>query len=436
MNNVYFLERLNNFPPDLVVFLSFTAGWSLHQIYYGRPLGLAVPIKWTLIGYLIIGVGSGAITILRYSQFYPLVGDRFQSLTVNLLDESNHEAILWAFQSLLTFIAGPAILWAVFNLIEHRRHVIQILLALALGMVVPIALGIAQSLGWEFLMTERGIRDHRVNATFVDSNALACFFMLALPAIASLIFLLRQFWNRIAIVLLVICGFYVLICSGSRTGLLDIVIVIITGIFLFLTHLLRAPLRGRIRIGKVVIVMAVFLMAIGLVEVLSARYGRSVLGARMERTIQAAREKGFINMVEASNRWPMWKRAGKIISTFPFTGIGLGAYHTEIPNFMKWTPYDTFVRDSACNYYLQLYAEMGPIGLFFGILILVVILYYTFRLALRHSLHPPELVLGCILCADLFAMMLMFVTGRAYPVCRCPDALLDDYRDCLRGVAQ
>ena len=62
-----------------------------------------------------------------------------------------------------------------------------------------------------------------------------------------------------------------------------------------------------------------------------------------------------------------WKMAAKMTWDYPFTGVGLGAFIIELPNYAQKAEVSLRTTDSAENYFLQVGSELGTIGLFFAL---------------------------------------------------------------------
>jgi hypothetical protein len=93
------------------------------------------------------------------------------------------------------------------------------------------------------------------------------------------------------------------------------------------------------------------------------------------------------NLVGISQeRYFLWKEAFSMIKDYPITGVGVGAYIIELPNYylldkdVSKFALDSFRRiDSAENYFLHVSAEMGIIGLLFVFWIFFVLYHFMFK---------------------------------------------------------
>src|SRR5690606_35155380 len=112
---------------------------------------------------------------------------------------------------------------------------------------------------------------------------------------------------------------------------------------------------------------------------------------------------GPIALIKAE-RYEYWHRAAKVTSIYPLTGLGIGAYKTEIPNIMRWG--SPTYRENAANYYLQLSSELGLIGL----AIMLLLLASLVRKAWNLSRNSDDLA-DSIPFVLVAVMLLAFMTG-------------------------
>ncbi|HUT25723.1 MAG TPA: O-antigen ligase family protein [Sumerlaeia bacterium] len=411
LDNLLFTAKLDDFSPILVLFFTFLSGWLLRRVLLADRERLKTPLDGPLLAFTLAGFGSGLITVLRYSQFYPFVGERFQFLTVNHLGENAANSVTWAFRALLVFVAGPAFFWAILHLVRRKEDVIQALAALAGGMALSILFGIYQTFGHLAVgNTPYFAALKRINASFMDPNALGCFFVLALPPISGLLGTTRRVSLRLAVLGILGGGFYVLCASGSRTGLIGLLTAGAIAGGLALLRLMRGNRRAYSRLFQAAFIAAVCLIAFFPTGRRSGGAGDSILARRLTGTLERVRRQGLIGMVKG-DRGPMWQRAALVVGQFPVSGIGLGAFRTEIPNFIDRNAEEDLFRDNANNWYLQVSAEMGLIGLLLALIVLGVVLREAWRLALSRRLEGAQAAISRLLCGSVTAMTLMFIVG-------------------------
>lgn len=134
---------------------------------------------------------------------------------------------------------------------------------------------------------------------------------------------------------------------------------------------------------------------------------QAALGVRMKET---AAEPGGIGEALFSARQGLWYRASLVIREFPLTGLGFGAFRTEIPNIMGIKPGEGFYRDNAANWFLQVLAETGPAGLLAGLAVFGSIAGKCIG-ALGRSGEKLEDTAAAWPAAGLLALLALFITG-------------------------
>ncbi|MBA7468440.1 hypothetical protein ES707_03690 [subsurface metagenome] len=81
-------------------------------------------------------------------------------------------------------------------------------------------------------------------------------------------------------------------------------------------------------------------------------------------------EKGVFQAI-SSGRYLLWSQAIDMFKDYPISGVGLGAYIIELPNYYVKNGIDSNLVDYTGNYYLQILSELGLPGL-----ILILFVFY------------------------------------------------------------
>ena len=91
------------------------------------------------------------------------------------------------------------------------------------------------------------------------------------------------------------------------------------------------------------------------------------MGLKRLQTLIYRLEKGGISE-SLGIRWSShWKMAAYMMKDYPMSGLGIGAYIIELPNYSKLYKNYYYKTDSAENYFIQVGAELGLVGLFFSL---------------------------------------------------------------------
>jgi len=85
-------------------------------------------------------------------------------------------------------------------------------------------------------------------------------------------------------------------------------------------------------------------------------------------------KQGGLDKALAERSSSIWKGAAYMIKDYPVAGVGIGAFIIELPNYAQTHQFPLRITDSAENYFIQVFAELGIMGLFFALWIFWLIL--------------------------------------------------------------
>jgi hypothetical protein len=159
--------------------------------------------------------------------------------------------------------------------------------------------------------------------------------------------------------------------SGSRTAVLGLLVAVIVGVFFALAALVQR-LRGRVRphvLGYITTALLLAYCSAGLwffyagaptlraAAMQQSRLQRLPLVKRMAQ-LPLGSFKNLYHQIMI-DRGAYARVALYMTRDMPLTGIGLGCFTVELPNWKKESGEVIYVPDTACNYYLQIAAEQG-----------------------------------------------------------------------------
>lgn len=205
----------------------------------------------------------------------------------------------------------------------------------------------------DFLRHRPRIFEDRIYASFVTPNSFGCYLAMVLPFALSYFFMkIRLKISKIAYLILFLLLFACLLLTMSRGGW-----------FAFLSSMLF--------MGLWIPSLAVFFLILGLLVVATEPFHPPVLKERL---------KNFFIFTDNSSvdRKIIWQAGWKMFLSNPWFGVGLGAF---MFNFRKFVvdgyPYGV---PYAHNCYLQMASEVGVIGLFSFLSILVLFFYHGIKI--------------------------------------------------------
>jgi O-antigen ligase len=360
INNLPYLfgiyEDTPHAPAALVLFLVFFLGWLTGGRRPGLRPALGYPMFRPLILYLGIVAASGLITFLRFSNFFPFRTREIHEFIVNVHGVRAGGALMSDVFSLLNYLTGPLFFAMILPLLASPRFVKKVLVSLSFAAALALGFSLLQryyslSLG----NTPLFIRFNQINATFKDANSFAAFLTGFVPLALGMALSFRRGvkWFSAS---LVVFSLFVFPAVGSRASLAALFVAL-------LGFALLAASGGGWPIKKKLIYVALSGFAIAsLLGLLLAFQRRSALVKRIAPGLGLFSEDLTVDQF-FNKRLRLWSAAWAMVKAYPLTGVGLGAYIIELPNYLQSLGMPLKRSDSALNYPIHVAAELGLVGL-------------------------------------------------------------------------
>lgn len=390
-------------PTALVLSLVFMLGWLAARVRRPSGEGVSRPVFRPLALFLAVAGLSGAITFLRFSNLFPFRARVIDELVVNVNGVRAGGALMSDLFSFLNYLVGPAIFVILLPLLSEARLVRRVLAALSFSALLALVFSAIQryhspSLGnYPFF-----IKLNQLNATFKDPNSfgafLSCFVPLALGA--ALAFRRGLRWLSLFLAAFSVAMFPAV---GSRGPLAALGAALAVFVVLAGTRLKMPPGKKLARAA------ALLAIAAALIVIIFALQNQSVLAKRVGKSLGVLSQTTSPSAV-FNWRLVFWKAAGSMIKDYPLTGVGLGAFIIELPNYFRSLGMPFKATDSALNYPLQVAAELGLVGVLLAAWVAVEILR---QLGRSWKSCPPErkyLLIGVLSGLGAFAVNFMFQT--------------------------
>ena len=384
-------ENIPQAPTAIVLFLFFFLGFLLRAALWGERLENTHKIFRPIQLLSILIVLSGIITFLRYTNFFPFWTDGIYELTTNTFGVSAGGALMSVVLFLLNYLSSFVFLFFLINLMSTKGFISRAADFFSGAAFLSFGFGVFQLLFNKRLGNGMiSINEGLVNATFKDSLSLGVFIAMTSPLLLALA-LSRRGGRRIiaaaAFFLSLVLSFF----TGSKSGLFGLLLSV--GIFLWLkfrfaseskNKALRPRRSPRIVISAVVLICLILLTGF---VILKSWNSQTTTISRIENMFT---QGAFSHMAEWRGR--LWDGALDMITTYPFSGVGMGAYIIELPNF-----HGEFrgreVPQSAENYFLHMGAEMGIPGVLLAIWIFILLVAALFRGVRNSSLLTTDRLL-------------------------------------------
>lgn len=367
-------------PVALVLFLFLLLGLLIRASLFKEHYLGTTPLNFILGILTALIIISGVITFFRFTAFFPFQADTLYEFRTNVIGVTSGGALMSSLFSALNYLCGFAFFIILFQLIKRSQKVkriglIHLLIALTASTIIASLFGLFQrftDIG--FGNTPFWVTMNQINSTFKDPNALAFFLSGMIPLFIGLI-LTKQQTKKIFFLLGLLFSVAVFPFIGNRSAFLGLLVALVI-MFLFRIKPWWLWLQK-----KFIARPAVRLFFVGslIIFFISALLGGIIVGKqarlfhRLNQSVTAALKAKSLYAL-SPERYFLWREAVLMIRDYPLSGVGVGAFIIELPNYYALNPGKTEHgfkmwqrNDSAENYFLHVGAEMGLIALgFFG----------------------------------------------------------------------
>jgi hypothetical protein len=365
-------EHIPHAPISLVLFLFVLLGWLVHYTFHDFH---QVP-HHQLVTPLLLFAGmvalSAVITAGRYVNFFPFLTDAVYEWNTNVTGVSSGGAVMSVLFSALNYLTGFGVFAIVLQTARSRAFLRLLVTVILISLSFSLLLGYYQAYAdsgfgntpfWETL--------RQINATFKDPNAFAAVLVTAFPLILGLAVMSRG-WTRVFPLTLLAAGLFLYPQIGNRSSLLGLGFggLVFAGVMVWIrvkrrTGSIKPIKRVKNKILLPGLFAAAFIMLVGGSVLLTD----SRLLQRTQIVGDVIKTRGSLISI-SPERYFLWKEAVHLASLHPLTSVGIGAYIIELPNYYSVDDaaypeqLEIFRRiDSAENYFLHVWAEMGWGGL-------------------------------------------------------------------------
>jgi hypothetical protein len=369
------------------------------KLHYENEIAPAIFI------FIIIVLASSIITIYRYANFIPLLSSGYNNLAVNIDGTGSTGSILWTIKFFFNYLIGYGLLFIVFNTFKKVEEIIRAVIIIIASNIIFFAVGFYQHfMSPTFGSFTQWAESNRINATFTDPNALGNYIILAFPLYIILIIYYRRWYQRLAGSILLGVLLLITLFSGSRNAMAGIMAALgafaIIGIIRLVKFLILKSKQSR-KIRNISIILAALVMAVVVIFIslftvvmvsrveLKDKYRPPETGiALFDRTVDTIwmsynvyRQAGFIEAFKSvsSERHFIWEQALNMFMDYKITGVGLGGFIIELPNYYEVNESAVRIIDYTGNYYLQILSELGIIGLVMLLFIFFLIIKKVYR---------------------------------------------------------
>ena len=352
-------------------------------VFYPRCITVFLPAKELLAEILVLlalmfwclrMINREEIKFISTPLNFPILS--FIAICVLSLIWSN--SFFVSLKELPLFLAGPLLYFVITNNISDDRPIRRILnVLLIVGSLFGIY-GILQYNGIDFSFWIRNIGRQQVFGLFGNVNYFAEYLIVPLPLAISLFFVTRNRTHKILLLVGILAIGGSLILTFTRGSYLAIGI---SSIFMFFLYLASRG-KGFIKEHKKVfiLVLALIILVTFLFALPNPLNKSGTVISKVKGRISISQ---FTKGSSFKRREAIWGFTALMIKDRPFMGLGIGTYKY---NSLKYQAkffaqgqnrslYPHGFATKAHNEYLQLWAELGIVGL--GIFIWLIICYFN-----------------------------------------------------------
>jgi putative inorganic carbon (HCO3(-)) transporter len=354
LNQAPKIFNLPPFYPSEVLFLCLLSACILKLIFNKKKvIFFRSAIDLPIIIFALVLISSFLSTSITHFPIDYLYIDKVIGVLKRLLFIHNPYDYSYIFKSTLKILEGISLFFIVTNFINKKRVLNRIYFFLILGWGIAVILGFVQYFGG-VLGNEQF--PTRMFSMFDNPNLFGGYLILIFP-LGVFYAINKCSLKKISLLIFAMLSIVALILSRSKNSWIAFAILLIfMGTFLSIfnsRHNYKTFIKSLN--WKWICVCAIsFMIIFFLFNIyLKKENGLGLLG-------------GFLNWntLKSDIRFPLWKYTIQVVEDFPLWGVGVGEF-TFI--FQKYSLGHTFSKVEcyqAHNYFLQIAAEMGLIGLY------------------------------------------------------------------------
>jgi len=378
-------EQTPHAPTALVLFLFFFGGWLLNNAINKNSIYYDENIIKPIILFSIVIIISAFLTSWKNTNFFPFIDNNIYELITNVRGVSVGGAIMSSIFFLLNYLSGFGFLIILMSTRGIDRSFIKkILIVLMISSSLALTLGIYQRFyNIEFGNTPFRVKQFLINASFKDPLSLGGYLGAFIPFVFALGLVLTGFLRFFSLVLF-ICSLFLILYSGSKSGLISAIISLVLFVTSSLIFNFSSRKRLKIKTFNLKILTTSFFI-FGLIVLLGFGVFQNremIINSKgLKRITQFVTKYKTGGLAEALNiRWTnRWYLAKRMAQEYPLTGVGIGAFIIELPNYEKKYNIRKMPTDSAENYFIQVLSETGIIGLIISLWIFFEIFKLIFQ---------------------------------------------------------
>lgn len=421
LNSLNIILRNIDFPVVYFLFIGFFLGCLINLVRRRKKslLYFEERIYTPSIIFLLVVFISFVFTVLRLINFYPFFVRSIVNYLINVQGWDSFTAVRLSLTHFLNYLSGFLFFFIIYNLDLSKKFFHRLFYAISGGFFIVLIVGLYQIIvDPGFGNFAHWVRAGRLNSTLTDPNSLAIYLFILMPMFIGFSYYFKGIRRFISIIFFLL-SIFLLMFTGSRTGFLGLVSLVVFYFiylgFFGLRKALKRAINNKLAINLtsiVIVFILLFVIVIGsfnIIKSVEISENLPALVLRLKSNIDKIGAEGYLTAF-SSGRDILWKQAILMFKDYPISGVGIGQYVVEVSNYHKYFDTGSMLVDYADNYYLQILSEMGIVPLMFIVWFFIeVVISFGIVYSKLGNRRVKFLYLNLFL---VFAIMLvLFITG-------------------------
>ncbi|MBI3585457.1 MAG: O-antigen ligase family protein [Nitrospinae bacterium] len=305
-------------------------------------------------------------------------------ILASMLSLFNTTSVLFSFKSILNIILYSLLYIVIVNNVKRYRQIKILLISALLSGIITSIYCFVQYFGFDPIThtvnpVQPNVGSYRTTG-FLDNLDIVSGYLIIFPTVVLSMFLASA---KLALRILFFSAFLLI---TSITIIIHSIATIfgLFAAFLVFMVFVKPHLPSKVKIGLAVILISFI--------------GAGFFSGKVESIFNSASShyKRFQDL--SSDRLLMWRTAGEMIKDKPVSGIGMGMYKVKFFEyrdkvFDKIPYFGVYEKaEQAHNEYLQIWAEMGTIGIVAVIWLIIGYLTYTFKSKIQNPKSKIKII--------------------------------------------
>jgi len=299
------------------------------------------------------------------------------------------ENIFVSFNELLLFLAGPFFYFLLTNNIRTDKQINRIVwLMVGIGICFGVY-GIFQYIGIDFSYWAGNVGRQKVFGLFGNVNYFAEYLIIPLSVSISLFFITKNKLIKTILLIGILTMGGSLLFTFTRGSYLGFAISLIIILFLFMNNRKKEFILENRKIFIFSLVLVIIVGCLFIVPNPLNKQGTAIYTVKNRLSLSV-----ITTGSSALRRIAIWKFTALMIKDHPLIGSGIGTFRYNTLKYHR-SLYPYGFADMAHNEYLQLWAELGLVGL--ATFIWVIITYFIFSFKILKTLKDNKYQQGIVI---------------------------------------